>query len=125
MADPAATQDDETDDETAPLAEAFESIAAIVGENEFTARDLAETCVMLLDGNPLPAAIEAAGCKAATEPKQLGFWPSWNTRPDRGGFKLTQGAQAPRRWHEVEVTEARTMTTKRTSPCQRCTSCQR
>jgi len=94
MADPVATQDEETDDETAPLGEAFQRIEEALGEQEFTASNLAEMCATLLDGDPLSAAIEAAGCSADTEPKQVGYWLREMRDRIASGFKLMQGAQA-------------------------------
>jgi hypothetical protein len=89
MADPVATQADETDDEAAPLADAFRRIveSAAIGEREFAASELASAC-MFSAGDGLSAAIDAAGCSDPSNAKFVGYW--LRDKRDRiaGGWKL-------------------------------------
>jgi len=102
MADPVTTQDDETDDEAAPLAEAFGLIAAEMREKAFTASDLAKGCDPLLsDENPMAAALDAAGCSEPTDPTCVGYWLREKRDQIAGGWKLVRGGAARgtgRRW---------------------------
>jgi putative DNA primase/helicase len=87
MVDPVATQADETDDEAAPLADAFRRIAesAGIGEREFIASELASVCMFSPE---LLTAIEAAGCSNPSDAKHVGYW--LRDKRDRiaGGWKL-------------------------------------
>lgn len=96
MADPVSTQDDEAEDEVAPLGEAFRLIAEhpMIGEKEFTAADLAQAVDPLFDGDPLRAAIEGAGCSAATDVKRIGWWLREMRDRNAGGFKLVRCGKA-------------------------------
>jgi putative DNA primase/helicase len=97
LADPVETQDDEADDEVAPLIEAFALIAAAVGEREFTASDLVQMCDPLLatDGekNALAAALEAAGCSDPTGAIRVGYWLREKRDRIAGGWKLVRGSE--------------------------------
>lgn len=90
MADPVATQADETDDEAAPLAEAFGLMArnALIGTNEFTASELAAASGELFSGDGLSATIAAAGCGGPTDPKRVGYWLRDFRDRIAGGWKL-------------------------------------
>lgn len=95
MADPVTTQDDETDDEAEPLAEAFRLIAAEFAESEFTASDLAKKCDPLVSGDrPLSAALEATGCGVPTDPTKVGYWLREKRDRIAGGWKLIAGAES-------------------------------
>jgi putative DNA primase/helicase len=87
MADPVATQADETDDEVAPLAHAFRLIAqsAAIGEREFIASELASACMF---GTEDAAAIEAAGCSNPSDAKHVGYWLRDKRDRNAGGWKL-------------------------------------
>lgn len=95
------TQDDEADDEVAPLAEAVGLIAEAFGEQEFTAGDLAKKCdAPLSEENPIATALEATGCSAATDARRVGYWLREKRDRIAGGWKLVAGAEgrAGRRW---------------------------
>jgi hypothetical protein len=95
MPDPTSTQHDEADDEAAPLTEAFELIAAEIGDREFTAADLATRCDLLISGDgPLPTALEATGCGAPTDPARVGYWLREKRDRIAGHWKLVRGNEA-------------------------------
>ena len=103
MPDPVSTQDDETDDEAVPLADAFRLIGEhpSIGDKDFMASDLAQICELIFDGSdPLPAAIEAAGCSAATDQTKVGYWLREKRDHIAGGYKLVRGAavRGTRKW---------------------------
>lgn len=108
MADPVATQDDEADDETTPLSEAFQRIAEALGDVEFLASDLARLCDPLLsdEENPLSIAIGAAGCSSTTDQTRIGFWLREKRDQIAGGLKLLRGAniKGSRKWRLQKVT---------------------
>jgi hypothetical protein len=95
MADPVATQDDESDDEAMPLAEAFKGMAEhpAIGGKEFTSGDLAKMCDPLLSDDALVSAIEAAGCSEPTDPTRIGYWLREKRDQIAGGWKLVAGAK--------------------------------
>lgn len=88
-ADPVLTQIAETDDEAVPLAEAFRLIGAnpTIRDKEFSASELANTCLFMGDQSLLTA-LEATGCSAPTDAKSIGYW--LRDKRDRiaGGWKL-------------------------------------
>jgi len=102
MPDPVATQDDETDDEAVPLAAAFLMIAECpaLGEKEFMASELALACDALVGDSQLAAAIEPAGCSAASDQKYVGYWLREKRDHIAGGYKLERGhaANGSRKW---------------------------
>jgi hypothetical protein len=88
--DAAATQQLETDDETAPLIDAFEALAARDRfQNAFRASDIATGC-NAYDGDDLRHAIEAAGCSDATNAKVIGYWLREHRDQVAGHRKLVQ-----------------------------------
>ena len=102
MADPVATQESETDDEAAPLAEAFGLMAqsSAIGEREFTANELASICCSIAEDGELSASMQAAGCSAPHSAQHVGYW--LRDKRDRiaAGWKLER-LGAPRgvtRW---------------------------
>ncbi len=75
--DAVATQELETEDELAPLREAFALLSRhprFGGKDSFAARDLAAVCEQHILGEDLRAAIEAAGCGDASSPIKIGYW---------------------------------------------------
>lgn len=89
MADPLDTQETETDDEVDALRAAFEAIAGNLGTHEFKARDIAGH--MLVMGNDLRSALEAAGCTDASDATKVGYWLRANRDKVAAGHKLTVG----------------------------------
>jgi hypothetical protein len=72
--DAVETQQLETEDELAPLKEAFERIGGQPTlSSTFAARDIA-TLAGRFEGTELKAAIEGAGCSDATSPLKVGYW---------------------------------------------------
>lgn len=73
--DAVGTQQLETEDELAPLREAFSRLAGHpnFGRKTFAARDVARECGHLT-AEDLRAAIEAAGCSDATSAVKVGYW---------------------------------------------------
>jgi putative DNA primase/helicase len=109
MADPVATQADETDDEEAPLADAFRRIAESpeIGEREFSASDLASVCIFDAKEG-LSAAIDAAGCSDPSNAKHVGYW--LRDKRDRiaGGWKLERlrATNGVATWRFRQITRA-------------------
>jgi putative DNA primase/helicase len=96
LPDPVASQETETDDETAPLRGAFTAIAAAthVQEHRFTASQLTELIVPqapttaegLQRANALREALIGAACKNPAE--KVGYWLREQKDRVAGGFKL-------------------------------------
>jgi hypothetical protein len=102
MADPVDTQDDETEDETAPLADAFRLIAQGPGAagSEFMASDLANLCAMVTTSDPFFVAIGAAGCSDPADHQRVGYWLREKRDRIADGYKLERGREAAggRKW---------------------------
>lgn len=73
-ADAADTQEQEADDEIAPLRMAFSSLHAWMNGKEFAARDIAKACDGFAENRALREVIEAAGCGDASDARKVGFW---------------------------------------------------
>lgn len=73
-ADAAATQEQEADDEIAPLRAAFASLDSWVAGKEFAARDIARACDGYAENKVLREVIEAAGCGDASDARKVGYW---------------------------------------------------
>ncbi len=77
VGDAVETQQTETEDDIAPLREAFDLLARYPkfgGKEPFAARDLAAECDQMVAGAELKAAVEAAGCSDASNPIKVGYW---------------------------------------------------
>ena len=102
MADPVDSQVDETDDETAPLARAFELIASSsINKEPFTAAELAVDQMFLADteitGNRNEA-LELSGCSNPADKLKVGYWLRDKRDMVAGGFKLMRIGTHPPRW---------------------------
>ena len=90
--DAVASQELETEDELGPLREAFRSLSAhpTFGGEGFNARDLAKACDQIVIGEDLRKAIEAAGCRDATDAGRVGYWLRHNRDRVAGARKLVR-----------------------------------
>jgi putative DNA primase/helicase len=88
VADAVATQQDETDDEVAPVEDVLAAIAGTIGVGKpFTAANLANT-VLLAPGGALREALTTAGCAEPHNPMKVGYWLREYRGRVGGGFKL-------------------------------------
>ena len=93
VGDAVETQQTETEDDVAPLREAFDLLARYPkfgGKDSFAARDLAAECDQMVAGSELKAAIEAAGCSDASSPVKVGYWLRAHRDRVAAGRKLMQ-----------------------------------
>lgn len=91
--DAVATQELETEDELAPLREAFQRLTEypdFAPGKTFAARDIVHACGSMA-GTELKAAIEASGCSDASSPVKIGYWLRENRDRVAASWKLTQG----------------------------------
>lgn len=73
-ADAAATQEQEADDEIAPLRTAFAALFEWMPCKEFAARDIARACDGYAANTALREVLEAAGCSDASDARKVGYW---------------------------------------------------
>ena len=101
--DAVASQEFETEDELGPLREAFRWLSAhpTFATADFTARDLAKACDQIVIGEDLRKAIEAAGCRDATDATKIGYWLRHHRDRIASGRKLVNVGtnQGTRSWH--------------------------
>ena len=101
--DAVASQECETEDELGPLRDAFRWLSAhpTFATADFTARDLAKACEQLVVGEDLRRAIEAAGCRDATDATKIGYWLRHHRDRIASGRKLVNVGtnQGTRSWH--------------------------
>jgi hypothetical protein len=97
MADPVTSQETETDDEVAPLKDAFTAIAAATQQQgyKFTAGSLASltipqgpTATAGKTASALKDALASAGCAEPGEAKKLGYWLREHKDRVAAGWKL-------------------------------------
>ena len=102
MADPVDSQDEETEDDSAPLAEAFRLLNArsvLMQKPAFLATDIAYWADVLgATVDDLGMALEGSGCSSAVDPARVGFWLRHNRDRIAGGLKLERvGSQRENR----------------------------
>lgn len=92
MTDPVDTQEQETDDEMAATAVAFEYLAekTVVGfDKEFSAKEIVESVVAIVDSDGTAyATLVAAGCSEPTNALKIGYWLRDKRDVIAGGYKL-------------------------------------
>jgi hypothetical protein len=90
MPDPVETQNEETDNETENLGDAFTLLFGHFGDRLFTARDIAELVrsAAFQMGSKLVQALEDAGCSEPGDPHKLGYWLRAKRDHFGGGFQL-------------------------------------
>jgi putative DNA primase/helicase len=91
--DAVGTQALETDDEIAPLKQAFEQLAAReTFRRPFRMRDVIAACEFV-SGEDLRSAIESSGCSDATAAKPVTYWLREHRDRVAGGWKLVKAGE--------------------------------
>ncbi len=107
VGDAVDTQQLETEDELAPLREAFGRLAGYprFAGQAFAAREIAKECDGF-SGEDLRAAIEAAGCSDASSPVKVGYWLREHRDRVAGGHKLVHAgtSHGTGQWRLKETT---------------------
>jgi putative DNA primase/helicase len=92
LADPVESQEEESDDEQDALTAAFHTLAekTVIGHGkEFTAKDVIDNAVSIIDGDGSTAALlMAAGCGDPTSSMKMGYWLRGARDKIAGNYKL-------------------------------------